>query len=309
MTIIFMGTPAFAVPSLQAMHETYGVDLVITQPDKPVGRKKKMQPSAVKTYAVKSKIPLLQPRKVSDIKAFITTMKPDLIITAAYGQFLPESILKTARIDTLNVHGSLLPHLRGGAPIQRAIERGDKQTGVTIMKMVKKMDAGPIYAKASTEIHDDTTASALFERLSQLGAELLKKTVPSIIDGSLQPTPQDESQVSYAPNLTREEEALDLTKPAVDLDRKIRAFDQNPGTHITVDNTRIKVLKAQLIPTDNSHKAGEVITHAKSGPVIQTKQDGLQLLMIKPAGKQAMSAKDYLNGAGRTLFKVGKVLV
>ena len=207
-SVIFMGTPEFSVPVLEGLIEAgYEIRAVVTQPDKKVGRKQKIAKTPAKIAAEKHDLPVLQPVKLSGSEEMnqLIDMHADLIVTAAYGQFLPTKFLKSVNIAAVNVHGSLLPKYRGGAPIQYSLINGDKETGITIMEMVKKMDAGDIYAQEAIKIEPEDNAGTLFSKLSILGRDLLLKTLPSIIDGSVKKTPQDPDKVVFSPNITKEQ--------------------------------------------------------------------------------------------------------
>lgn len=303
MKIVFMGTPQFAVPILKALAEQYDVLALITQPDRKIGRRQALAKPPTKIYAESQNIPVMQPKKLSEADAEILALNPDIIITAAFGQFLPMSLINTPPYGALNVHASLLPKLRGGAPIQRAIERGYQETGVTIIKMAKAMDAGDIIAQASMPIALDDTSESLFKKLSSLGTTLLLKTLPKYINDAITPCVQDPQLATYAYNIKREEERLDLTQPAQALERKIRAFYPKPATYINLPNGPLKVYQAQCINTDNTQEPGTVIKIAKAGPVIQCGRDGLILLDVQPASKARMSARQYMNGQGQKTLK------
>jgi len=308
MKIIFMGTPPFSVPILQMVHEKYGVDLLVTQPDKLVGRKKVLTYPPTKEYALKEAIPILQPVKLKPAAMEILSYEPDLIITAAYGKILPKPLLDTPRLGAINVHASLLPELRGGAPIQRAIERGHDTTGVTIMYMSEGMDEGDILATRSLAIAPDETAGSLFEKLSLLGRDLLEEILPELIVGRLEAIPQDHSKATYAPNIKREEEYLDFSQPAEILERKIRAFHPEPNTYTLVDGVPLKIIRAKRLPLDDSAPPGTVVAHAKEGPVVSTSRGSLCLTRVQLAGKKETDGTSFLNGKGKVLLAVGKQL-
>ena len=201
-SIVFMGTPEFSVPILQALNEKYDIKAVVTQPDRPVGRKRKIIPNPVKQVAVDLNLPVYQPEKLSGSEAMqkIIALQPDFIITAAYGQFLPTKLLEAVKIAAVNVHGSLLPKYRGGAPVQYAIMNGDQATGITIMYMVKAMDAGDIISQQAIEITDKDDTASMFKKLSKVGRDLLLETLPKIAEGDINPIQQDESKVIFSPN-------------------------------------------------------------------------------------------------------------
>ena len=210
--IVFMGTPAFSVPILESLIEAgYDVAAVVTQPDRPVGRKKIITPTPVKEAALKHNLLVLQPEKISGSPEMekIKELAPDLLITAAFGQFLPEKLLQVPKLGAINVHASLLPKYRGGAPVHYAIMEGEAETGVTIMEMIKKMDAGGIFSQRKIAITKQDDVGTMFEKLSQVGKELLLETLPKIISGELKPTPQNEEEATFSPNISREQEAID----------------------------------------------------------------------------------------------------
>ncbi len=305
MTIIFMGTPEFSVPSARTVHEEYGIDLVVTQPSKKKGRSGKIVDPPMKTFADSHNIPVLQPKRLHAVMDEIIAMNPDLIITAAYGQILPKRLLEIPSFGAINVHASLLPKLRGGAPIQRAIERGHEYTGITIMYMAEKMDAGDIIATKRLQIEKDDTGGSLFEKLAHLGSDLLEDVLPSIFNNEVKATPQDESEATYAYNIKPEEEKLDFETTASANERKVRAFHPEPSTYLTVDGERVKVLKAEVVESDGE-TPGRVVDHRKEGIVIQCKDDGLLLKEVQPSGRKAMDGASFLNGKGKTLLPIGK---
>lgn len=304
MATVFMGTPEFARTVANAIHDAYPIDLVITQPDKPIGRKKTMHSPPLKVFAEEKGIECMQPRRIHDVLDTLERRNIDLIITAAYGQILPTRLLRMPALGAINVHASLLPKLRGGAPIQRAIERGYRETGVTIMYMSEKMDAGDIISQRKISISDDETSASLFEKLARLGGELLKDTLPDIFNNKVSATPQKTSEVTYAYTIKREEEMLDFTETAQTLERKIRAFYPSPACYFTVNGVVVKVYGARIIEGSNE-APGTIIAHAKTGPVIQCGRDALLIEHIQPAGKKQMAARDYLNGQGRTALALG----
>ncbi len=306
MKIVFMGTPDFSVPILNALAKAYNVVGVVTQPDKPKGRKKTLTPSPVKIAAESLGIKVLQPRKIKQHEEAILALNPDVIVTAAYGQIIGDKLLNVPTYGSVNVHASLLPKLRGGAPIQRAIERGHKETGVTIMIMGKGMDTGPILSKRSVELTPYETAESLFARLSLLGRDLLLQTLPSYFEGTLRPTPQNDGEATYAYAIKRHEEKLDFSKEALHLDRKIRAFYPEPNTYFDTPAGRLKVIEAFVRPKDFKAEPGTLLGFDKTGLVIATKKDALVLKTVQPTGKKPMDAFAFMNGVGRKWFKEGQ---
>jgi len=310
MNIVFMGTPSFAVPILKAVHKYYGVDLVVTQPDKQVGRKRKIVYSPVKEFALEHGIDLFQPRRIKTDYDEILKRKPDIIITAAYGQIIPKILLDTPKYGAINVHGSILPLLRGGAPIQRAIERLYQTTGITIMYMAPKMDAGDIIAQRSIPILSTDTSEVLFEKLSYVGRDLLLETLPKIVKGEIDPTPQDENLVTYAYNITREEEHLDLSLTKEQIDAKMRAFTPEPLVYVMVNDQAMKIHSLCALDRELSHECedGTLVEVGKEEIVVKVKNGYIALKEVQLPGKKAQSVKDFMNGKGRSLMKEGTKL-
>ena len=304
MNIIFMGTPDFALPTLDALYKNdYNIMSVVTQPDRPVGRKKELKPTPVKQWAIEHDIPVLQPEKLSQSEELqqIIEMHPDLIITAAFGQFLPQSLLDAPQYGCLNVHGSLLPKYRGGAPIQYAIMNGEKETGITIMEMVKKMDAGDMVAQEAIPITEKDDAGTIFDKLSQLGAKLLIQTIPQYISGEITPVSQEESKVTYAPNITREQEHIDWTKKASEIDCLIRALHPWPIAYTMWQGKRLKIWEAQVMDMETDNQPGMIISRDSQLLVACGEHTVLSLKLVQLAGKSKQSSDVFLNGAGRSM--------
>ncbi|WP_262316251.1 methionyl-tRNA formyltransferase [Lacticaseibacillus parakribbianus] len=303
-SIIFLGTPDFAVPILQAVAQSYDVVAVMTQPDRLVGRKQVLHQSPVKQAAVALNIPVLQPEKLSgspELEQAIA-LAPDLIITAAYGQFLPTRFLNAAKIAAVNVHGSLLPKYRGGAPIQYSIINGDAETGVTIIEMVKQMDAGGMYAQAKLPLTRADDTGTAFAKLSELGRDLLMQTLPALIAGTAQKVPQDPALVTFSPTIKKEEEHLDITLPASKLDNWVRGLRPAVGGWVTLNGERTKLwaITPQAVPTDAA--PGTVIARTKKTLVIAAgAHTSFAVDVIQPAGKAQQPIAAFLNGAGRTI--------
>ena len=314
MRIIFMGTPTFSVPILKALHENYKVVAVVTQPDKEVGRKRKIQASPVKVFALNHDIPVVQPIKIRSESDQILAYNPDLIVTAAYGQILPKVLLETPKYKAINVHASLLPSYRGGAPIQRALMALEKETGITIMQMVKAMDAGPIFIQESLPILPEDTTGTLFEKLSYLGQKLLIDSLPKIINQELKPIPQDDSLVTYAPNLTPEDELLDFDQEGAFIDAKIRALQPMPYAYTKIEHLKLKIIKALFEPCDKTEDyygkklPGTVLNVEKDFFTIQLLDGVLAVHEVQLEGKKPMSVRDFMNGTGRNLIKKDIVL-
>lgn len=300
-SVVFMGTPQFAVPILQALldNSSYNVVAVLTQPDRPKGRKHVLTASPVKELAVANNIPVLQPQKLGGSEEMdkVIALQPDLMITAAYGQFLPTKMLDAAQIAAINVHGSLLPKYRGGAPIQYAVMNGDSKTGVTIMYMVKKMDAGDIIAQRSVPITKDDDSGTMFEKLSLVGRDLLMETLPSLIAGRVQAIPQDEDQVVFSPNITSEQERIDYNLPADRIDDLVRGMRPAPIGNMIIDGLRTKIYDVTPLKESTSLEPGKVVRVEKHALVLAG-GDGTtyQINKLKPAGKPLMDITAYLNG-------------
>lgn len=300
MRIVFMGTPEFAVPSLQLLlAEGYEVVGVVTQPDRPKGRKRVLTPPPVKEEALKHGLPVLQPERMrsEEAVAALAELRPDLIVTAAYGQILPKGVLELPRLGCINVHGSLLPKYRGGAPIQRSIINGEAVTGVTVMYMAAGLDTGDMISRIEVPIAEDDTSGTLFEKLSAAGAKLLGETLPSIIDGTAARVPQREEEATYAPNLTREDEHIEWSKSAVQLRNQIRGLSPMAGAFTHLDGEVFKIWSAQAAEGKVDAQPGEVLRADADGILVQTGEGALLLKDIQPAGKKAMPASEWLKGA------------
>lgn len=314
MKIIFMGTPQFSVSILEEVHKTYGVDLVVTQPDKLVGRKKILTYSPLKEKALELGIEVFQPRRIKNDYEPIISLNPDLIITAAYGQIIPNQVLDAPRLGAINVHGSLLPLLRGGAPIQRAIERRHKETGITIMYMAQKMDSGDIISQRVIPIDEKETSGTLFEKMSKVGTELLLETLPSILEETNSRIPQDVSKVTYGFNLKREEELIDWNMCVEDIEAKLRAFTPGPYLYTRIDGKNLKVLQAEIHQCSgfeknhSNHENGRIVKIFDNAIGVKTPNGVLKILEVQLAGKQRQSVKQFMNGSGRNLIIVGKIL-
>lgn len=304
--LVFMGTPAFSVPILEGLlEEGYEVVAVVTQPDRPVGRKKIITPTPVKEAAVKHGLLVLQPEKISGSEEMekIIALQPDVIITAAFGQFLPEKLLQAPVHGAINVHASLLPKHRGGAPVHYSIINGEKETGVTIMEMIKKMDAGGIYAQESLPITKQDDVGTMFEKLSALGKQLLLKTLPDILNGNLSPRPQDESKVTFSPNITREQEAIDWNKTAEEIDNQVRGMRPWPIAFTTYEQTRWKLLNVEALAEKTTAEPGTIIKKDKKNLWIACgKQTVLAIKELQPAGKGKQAVNEFLNGSGQQVM-------
>lgn len=306
--LIFMGTPDFSAAVLKGLLDdsNYDVLAVVTQPDRAVGRKKEIKMTPVKEVALAHNLPVYQPEKMSGSEemAELMTLGADGIVTAAFGQFLPTKLLDSVDF-AVNVHASLLPKYRGGAPIHYAIINGEEEAGVTIMEMVKKMDAGDMIAKASTPITDDDNVGTMFEKLAVIGRDLLLKTLPDYIAGNIKPEPQDESKATFSPNITPEEERIDWNKSARDVFNHIRGLSPWPVAHTLLDGKRFKIYEATL--AEGHGKPGEIIEKGKKSLVVATGDGAISLKTVQPAGKPRMNIVDFLNGVGCKL-EVGDLI-
>ena len=303
MNIIFMGTPAFSAPILRMLHEEgHNILAVVTQPDRPVGRKKVLTPTPVKEEALALGLPVLQPEKLrgSDEMAQIIAMNADLIVTAAFGQILPKEVLDAPRLGCVNVHASLLPKYRGGAPIHQAIIDGEAETGVTIMYMAEKLDAGNIISQRAIAIEEEDHTGGMFDKLSVVGRDLLKETLPSLEAGTNDSIVQDESLVTYARNISREQERIDWTKSARDVYNQVRGLHPWPVAYTTMNDANVKVWWAQ-VGGDTTELPGTVVDIQKDKFGVATGDGVLYITDLQPAGKKRMSATDYLRGTGSTL--------
>lgn len=294
--IVFMGSPDFSVPILKGLAEQYNVVGVVSQPDRPSGRGQVMTPPPVKQLAVELGIPVMQPVKLKLPEAFeqLTNWQPDMIIVAAFGQILRQNVLDLPRLGCVNVHASFLPRWRGAAPIQAAICAGDEKTGVSIMRMDAGVDTGPVFYQADKAIQPDDTADSLSKRLSLLGRDTLLSVLPRIINGNLEARQQPEEGATYASMLKKEDGHLDWSASAEVLERKVRAFNDWPGTFTFWKGQMLKVRSAKVVPGKGSN-AGKHFIH-QSAPAVLTGEGGLVLLEVQPAGKKWMSGRDFLNG-------------
>lgn len=294
MKIIFMGTPNFAVPSLEALNEKYEVVLVVSQPAKPEGRKGILKNPPVALKALELGIQLFQPEHIKNEYEYFKNIKADMIVTAAYGQFIPTKILNLYK-KCINVHGSLLPHHRGGAPIQRAIINGDKKTGVTIMEMVKKMDAGRMYASSEIPILDSDNNSSLFEKLAIIGKNLLMENIEDIYNGKNEGIMQNEEEATISPNIAPEEEKINFNIDARKVFNLIRGLSDEPGAYCEYNGQRIKIYKSSIEKNDSDASPGTIINIKKS-LIVKCKTDAISILELQIPGKKRMNVKDFLNG-------------
>jgi len=293
--VVFMGTPEFAVPILEMLIKETNVILVVTQPDKEVGRKHELKFSPIKELALKNNIEVFQPLKIKQDYQLILEKNPDIIITCAYGQIVPNELLETPKYKAINVHASLLPKLRGGAPIHHAIIDGYKETGITIMYMSEKMDAGDIISQEKVLIEDKDNVGTLHDKLSELGTKLLYETLPSIFNGTNNKIKQKEEDVTYGYNIKREEEKIDFNKTAEAIYNQIRGLNPWPLANAYLDDSEIKIIEANVVD-GYSGKCGQIVDITKNSLIVKCKDKSLEINKIKPFGKKEMLVKDYING-------------
>lgn len=307
-SIVFMGTPDFAVPVLQGLIDNYEVRAIVTQPDKPVGRSGELRPSPIKKLAEENMILVLQPENLKEEWQMVTDLHPTLIVTCAYGQLVPRELLVYPEYGCINVHASLLPKLRGGAPIHRAIMEGHKETGITIMHMNPKLDQGDMISQAKIEIDINDTASSLHDKLSVLGRDLLLETLPSIIDKTAPRIPQDESEATFAFNISKEDEKIDFSKLKKQIYNKIRGLNSWPGAYFTLEGKRIKVWECYMSDNNYSHLMdGQISNIYPDGIGIKVSNGEIVLTVIQPEGKQKMKATDFINGFQDKSSLIGKI--
>lgn len=297
--VCFLGTPDFAAKHLQTLlnDDHYKVVGVVTQPDRPSGRKMQLTPSPVKELALKNNLEVLTPenlRKEPEAFEKIKSWQAEVAVVVAFGQILAQDFLDSFTYGAVNVHGSLLPKWRGAAPIQRSIEAGDTITGVCLQRMVRKLDAGPVIGERRVQLDSEINATQLYDRLAVLGCELLHVELMDYIRGNLAPQPQDESLVTIAPKIEKEESLLDFSKPAESLHNKIRAFTMGPGTFVNFQDKRLKIHKTKVVDSSSTVKPGEVASVNAGELLIQTSKGQLSLLEVQPESKNRMPIADFL---------------
>ena len=299
--VIFMGTPEFCLPVLDSLIKNTNVSLVVSQPDKLVGRKKILTPTPVKSLALENNIEVFQPLKIREDYKRIIELNPDIIITCAYGQIIPKEILNCPKYGCINVHASLLPYLRGGAPIQHAIIDGYTKTGITIMYMVEAMDTGDIIASREITINKDDTYGSIYTKLQEIAPSLLIEVLPSIINKTNKRIKQDNSIATYAWNIKREEEHIDFNRKGLEIDSLVRGLNPIPYANTIINNIEYKVVSGYFVPDNKVTPNKIVITKNMLGI---TCLDGIYYITeIKPAGKKVMAIKDFLNGIRINEFK------
>jgi len=308
MRIVFAGTPEFAAEHLKALLDSpYEIVAVYTQPDRPAGRGQKLMPSPVKQLAVAHDIPVLQPPTLrnAEAQAELAALAPDLMVVVAYGLILPQAVLDIPRLGCINSHASLLPRWRGAAPIQRAVEAGDAESGVTVMRMEAGLDTGPMLLKVATPISADDTGGSLHDRLAEMGPPAVLQAIAGLADGSLQGEVQDDALATYAHKLNKDEARIDWNRPALELERLIRAFNPWPVCHSTLDGESVKVLAAKL--STGTGAPGEILDASKDGLVVACADQALSLTRLQLPGGKALNFSDLFNSR-REKFAAGKVL-
>ena len=304
--IVFMGSPEFAIPSLERVAAQYHVSGVVTQPDKPAGRGRKLAPPPVKVKAEELGIPVIQPQrlKTDEVFAQLVAWAPDVIVVAAYGKILRQNVLDLPKFGCINVHASLLPRWRGASPIQASILHGDEKSGVSIMRMEAGLDTGPVLAMREMAILSEDTGELLTMRLAELGAALLVEVLPGYLAGEIAPQAQDESLATYAPMIQKEEGELDFSLMAKELSRKVRAFNPWPGAYLDWDGGRLKVHTVHVVSASGL-RPGQRCTIAKM-PAVAASDGWLVLDEVQPQGKKPMPGKVFLNCARQWMTDEGK---
>ncbi len=301
---VFAGTPEFAVPSLDVLLQRADIDLraVYTQPDRPAGRGRRLTASPVKRRALDAGLPVEQPedlKSAAEVEA-LAGYAPELLVVAAYGLLLPAPVLALARYP-INVHASLLPRWRGAAPIQHALLAGDPETGISIMRIVQKLDAGPVWLQRACAIEADDTGGSLHDKLARLGAETLAAALDLLADGGVEEQAQDEARVTYASKVTAADRELDFTAPAAALERRIRALNPAPGARALLGSLVVKVLAARVLDGACRDAPGTIVARSVEGIDVACGEGLLRITELQPPGKQAMTAAAFLNGYGEQL--------
>ncbi len=292
--VVFMGSPSFSVPVLEELNKNVNVVGVVTAPDAYVGRKKILTMCPVKEKAVGLGLKVYSPIKLRSDFEFIKELNPDMIITCAYGQILSEEILNIPKLGCFNLHGSLLPKYRGGAPIHYALLNGDEKTGITLMYMDKGMDSGDMIAKEEIKIEDNDNIESLTSKLSIIASKMIIKYLPSLIDGTNNRVKQDINKVTFSPIITREDEHLDFNLTAKEIYNRYRMLSPNPLPNIKIDNIEYKIAECKIV--DASGKVSTVVSKDKNSFTIMAKDKGIMVSKIKPIGKNIMNVRDFFNG-------------
>ena len=296
MRIVYMGTPEFAVNPLRELDENYDVIMVVTQPDKEVGRKKEIRYSEVKKYALEHDIEVFQPEKIKVDYQRIIDANPDVIITCAYGQIIPKELLEFPKYKCINIHASLLPKLRGGAPIHWSIINGDSKTGITIMYMNEKMDEGDILYQEEVEILDTDNVETLHDKLSVLGSKMIIDFIPRLEAGDFTPVKQNNEEATYGYNVTRDDEHIDFNKTSREIFNRVRGLNPWPVAYTTLDGKVFKVYSSRISDKNPSGENGEITNIYSDGIGVKTSDGEIIITEIKEEGKNRILVKDYLNG-------------
>ena len=305
MKIVFMGTPDFAVKPLEVLIEKYDVCLIVTQPDKEVGRKKEIKFSPVKEVALKNNIDIFQPSNIRNEYEEILKYEPDLIVTCAYGQIIPKKLLDYPKYRCINIHASLLPKYRGGAPIHRAIINGEKETGITIMYMDEKMDSGNILYQKKLDIDYLDDVGSLFDKLSILARETIDEFMPKFLEGDFTEITQNDEDVTYAYNISKEDELLSFDDTALNVYNKVRGLCPWPMSYAFLENKKVKIIKAEIGKSNKDGVSGEIINVYKDSIGVKVKDGEILITYLQEEGKKKMDTKTYLNGVHEDL--IGKV--
>ncbi|MBX4187587.1 MAG: methionyl-tRNA formyltransferase [Candidatus Doudnabacteria bacterium] len=303
MRIIFTGTSDFGIPTLEMLKRGYDLVAVITQPDKPTGRKKVMTPPPTKVWALANDIKVLQPKKIADSLEEIKSLSPDVMVVAAYGQIIPLNVLNIPKKGSINLHASLLPKLRGASPIQTAIMNDEKESGVTVMIMDEKLDHGPIISSISIPIDDSDDYNQLHNKLSLAGAKILSETLPQWINGSIKGQEQDHNQATFTKLLKRDDARIDWTKPAKQIVQKIKALNPEPGAWTTLDKKSVKIINAVEVKTGKIDLPGKINLEGNDC-LVKCGDYSLKLIQVQIEGKNPISGQDFLNGLKNPETKV-----
>lgn len=307
LNLIFMGTPEIAATVFEAMiNDGFHFVALIAQPDKPQGRSGKIVPVPTKVVAEKYNIPVFQPLKIRKEYEFVRDLKPDLIITIAYGQIIPQELLDIPTYGCYNLHGSLLPKYRGASPIQQCLINGDKLTGMSLMEMTKGMDEGDVFSVETIEIDENDNNSSLFIKMADAASRLIIRDADALVNNELTRTKQDENLVTYCHTIKPEQERIDFNLTATNILGWIKALSDVPGAYLYIDETKYKIFKAKLYSNDVTGQIGEIVKADKNGLVIQCLEGQLAILEIQKEGKKRMDYKSFLNGNQGLLNKIAK---
>ncbi|OEY66144.1 methionyl-tRNA formyltransferase [Marinobacter sp. X15-166B] len=310
MRLIFAGTPDFAASALTALLQSgHEIVAVYSQPDRPAGRGRKLVPGPVKQVALEAGIPVYQPAslRTPDAQAELAALNADVMVVAAYGLILPEAVLALPRLGCVNIHASLLPRWRGAAPIQRALAAGDTETGITIMQMDAGLDTGAMLLKVTTPITPTDTGGSLHDRLAVMGGEAIVEALGQLQAGTLVAEAQDDGQACYAHKLSKEEGRVDWHRPAVEIDRQIRAFNPWPGSYTDLAAQRVRLHQAVVVPLSDDVRPGTIVRRDRDGIDVRCGQEGLRIQQLQLPGARAQSVNDLING-GKPLLLVGEEL-